>query len=249
MKPEEKYEPQDFDSARELIQNLPTGSRIVFDLDSRLVFYRDQSGKDTQTRFTEDHIEIAQRVFWSWGEDHIELLQGKIDKFQIFVVNKKTARRRPGTEHQIKDRRSGKVIFSGETNNLRDLVLTAHRMDVDLSWAHLAGIDLSNVDLSGLYANLTGVDLTGADLTNADLTDAVLSHAILRNAKLIAADFTGADLSYADLDDSDLSQADLGNANLNHAHCHGACVTDIAYDEPSSVFGMDGFLEAYEKTE
>jgi uncharacterized protein YjbI with pentapeptide repeats len=76
----------------------------------------------------------------------------------------------------------------------------AHRgQRVDLSNAHLYGLDL------------VGVDLSGADLRNSDL----------RGATLIDANLAGADLRVADFFRTVLDGADLSGANLHGARFLG----------------------------
>ena len=70
---------------------------------------------------------------------------------------------------------SSEVLFSGEANSLRDLVIKAVASRAYLSGADLSGAYLSGADLSRAY--LSGADLSGADLSGADLSRAYLSRA------------------------------------------------------------------------
>ena len=96
---------------------------------------------------------------------------------------------------EIKHRYTGAVLYSGEGETLRAVVISAVA-----SRAYLTG------------ANLTRADLTGADLTGAYLADADLADAYLTGADLTGADLTDADLTDADLTDADLTDADLTDA-------------------------------------
>ena len=68
---------------------------------------------------------------------------------------------------EIKNRLSGSVIFSLETDSLKLCVQAAVKNGADLSGAHLSGADLSGADLSGAY--LRGAHLSGADLSGAKI--------------------------------------------------------------------------------
>ena len=71
-------------------------------------------------------------------------------------------------KYEIRQRYSGKVLFSLETKSLRLCLEAAVK-----SRANLSGADLSGADL--YRANLSGADLFGADLSGADLSEANLS--------------------------------------------------------------------------
>ncbi len=107
---------------------------------------------------------------------------------------------------EIKNRWSGKVIFSHECESIKEAVAAALDADADLR-----GADLSGANLSDAY--LRGADLSGANLRGADL-----SYADLRGANLSDADLRGADLSYANLHGADLRGANLSDANLSGAN-------------------------------
>ena len=70
--------------------------------------------------------------------------------------------------YEIKNRWSGKVIFSIETYTWRLAVEAAIKAGANLFRANLSRTDLFGANLSG--ANLTEADLTGANLSEADLT-------------------------------------------------------------------------------
>jgi hypothetical protein len=91
-------------------------------------------------------------------------------------------------------------------------------IDIDLTWAGIAGASL-------LHANLDGADLRCAGLTRAYLIDASLRGASLRWAYLISADLTGANLTGAHLPYTDLSRAKFIRADLAGADLTGAKLT------------------------
>ena len=135
------------------------------------------------------------------------------------------------TKIEIKHRYSGKVLWSGDAENMLQGLLTALGAGADLSGANLYGANLSGADLYG--ANLSRADLSGADLSGADLSGADLS----------GADLSGADLSGANLYGADLSGANLSRANLYGANLSGAkdidplCCTPLLMllDQPGAI--------------
>ena len=98
----------------------------------------------------------------------------------------------------------------------------------DLSYADLAGMDLSGVDFTN--AILMGADLGGADLSGAVFVEANLSGADLRRAKLEGTLLQQADLSRAKLEDADLGAVE--DKNLTYANLSG---TDLSGSDLSSV--------------
>ena len=76
---------------------------------------------------------------------------------------------------------TGELIFSDNSQSIKEAVINAI----------LKGADLSGANLSG--ANLSGANLSGADLSWADLSWADLSGANLSGANLSGADLSGAD--------------------------------------------------------
>ena len=88
---------------------------------------------------------------------------------------------------EIKNRFTGSVMFSLETDSIKLCVEAAVKTGADLRGAYLGG------------ANLRGAYLGGADLGGADLR---------------GADLRGADLGGADLRGADLGGADLGGAKI-----------------------------------
>ena len=78
---------------------------------------------------------------------------------------------------RIKNIMSGKVIFRGKHETMKEAVISAIFSGVDLSRANLSGADLSRADLSGVY--LSGVDLSGANMSRANLSGADFSLAYI----------------------------------------------------------------------
>lgn len=93
---------------------------------------------------------------------------------------------------EIKNRTTGKIIFSGDYLSIRECVEDAVRKKIKLQRAGLQGVDLRG-------ANLYGADFRGADLYGADLCDADLQWA----------DLHGVDLRWANLHGTDLYAANL----------------------------------------
>ena len=88
---------------------------------------------------------------------------------------------------------SKRVIYEGDSETLKDLLVKAASEGADLTGADLTGADLTGVnlrgaDLRGTY--LTDVNLRGADLTGADLTGADLRGANLEGAKIDGEEIT-----------------------------------------------------------
>jgi uncharacterized protein YjbI with pentapeptide repeats len=113
---------------------------------------------------------------------------------------------------EIKNRFTGSIIFSLETETMKLCVLAAYKAKADLSGANLSRANLSRADLS--RADLSGANLSWADLSWANLSRADLSGADLSGANLSGANLSWADLSWADLSWADLSRADGVNKNL-----------------------------------
>ena len=101
---------------------------------------------------------------------------------------------------EIRNWRTGEVIYQAKVNTLKELVEKAVKEGVSLKCAYLKNTDLRKADLS--CADLCGANLEGAELRFADLGDAFLSGADLRGANLSGAYLYGADLTYADLRDA-----------------------------------------------
>ncbi len=120
---------------------------------------------------------------------------------------------------------AGAVLFTYESDTLKQAVEAAVESRADLSGANLSGAYLSGANLYGanLYgadlsranlsrAYLSGANLYGANLYGADLYRANLSRACLSGACLYGADLSGANLYVANLSGANLSRADLNNA-------------------------------------
>jgi len=110
---------------------------------------------------------------------------------------------------------NGSILWSGDTESLRDAIEKAVK-----SYANPYGADLSRANLS--RANLYRAYLYRAYLSGADLSGAYLYGANLCGADLSRANLSGADLSGADLSRADLSGAYLYGANLSDADLSGA---------------------------
>ena len=83
---------------------------------------------------------------------------------------------------------TNKVIFEDDFETLRETLVNAIMLGVDLSGADLRDAYLSGVDLSGAYlrgASLRGAYLRGADLRGVDLRGAYLSGVDLSGAENI----------------------------------------------------------------
>jgi hypothetical protein len=123
----------------------------------------------------------------------------------------------------------------------------------DLTWAKLAGADLSRTDLR--HADFTGADLTGASLEHAWLCYATLAGANLLRAHMRGADLSGANLTEACLRQAhlrgallqhvDFSDADLRDADLTESNLRGAAFVHAAVDRANlsraKVFGLSAW--------
>ena len=101
---------------------------------------------------------------------------------------------------EIKNRFTGSVLFSLETETMKLCVEAAIR----------GGSDLRGSDLRGS-------DLRGSNLSNSDLRGSNLSNSDLRGSDLRGSDLRGSDLSNSDLSNSDLSGSDLRGSYLSGA--------------------------------
>ena len=130
---------------------------------------------------------------------------------------------------EIKNRWSGAVIFSLETETFKLCVEAAIKSSANLSDADLSAADLRRANLRRANlsdANLSAADLRCANLSDANLSDADLSDANLSDANLRCANLRRANLSDADLSDANLSAADLRCANLSDANLRRANLSD-----------------------
>lgn len=101
-------------------------------------------------------------------------------------------------------------------------------------------ISLKNADLK--HAALSFAHLAGVDLSEAYVEDADLSFADLTDATLILAHLAGANLAFAHLGGADLRSADLREADLGFAKLNGANLfqTSITNDQ---LFAQTSVLE------
>lgn len=137
---------------------------------------------------------------------------------------------RPVQLLDIKDRFTGKVLYSGQAPCIAALVEEAVAEGCDLSEAELSGLDLSRADFSG--ARLSRANLKRTNLLRTDLTGAILSDADLQSSDMFGAILFKANLAGANLSDANLSMsyavwaflpgANLSEANLSHANFSGA---------------------------
>ena len=127
---------------------------------------------------------------------------------------------------QIKNRFSGAILFSLETDDLKFCLEAAVKSSADLRGAYLRDAYLGGAYLRGAY--LGGADLGGADLGGADLR--------------------GADLRGADLGGADLRGAYLGGAYLGGADLGGAKITDgiVVLQSPICIQGLEWFVTIWD---
>ena len=146
-------------------------------------------------------------------------------------------------KREIKNRFTGSVLFSAETETLKLCVERAVKSGADLSRADLFGSSLSGADLLG--ADLSRAYLSGADLSRSDLSRAYLSGAYLSGA-----DLSGAYLSRAYLSGANLSGADLFTWAQVGWHSHGErgrTLTAIKQTEESDAMFFCGCFKGAEK--
>jgi hypothetical protein len=80
--------------------------------------------------------------------------------------------------HTIKSWLTGRTLWEGEAESIKEAAEKANLSGADLSGANLSGANLSGADLSGanlIRANLSGANLSGANLSGANLSGANLS--------------------------------------------------------------------------
>ena len=99
---------------------------------------------------------------------------------------------------EIKNRFTGSVLFSVETETLKLAVELGVKARANLAGANLDGANLARANLAG--ANLAGANLAGAYLAGAYLDGAYLARANLAGAYLAGAYLAGAYLDGAYLD-------------------------------------------------
>ena len=96
---------------------------------------------------------------------------------------------------EIKDRWTGRVLYTAQVESVREAVEAAVRAGANLTYADLAGASRTGACLTG--AHLEGAALAGANLAGADLTGAHLEGAYLAGANLARAHLEGAHLEGA----------------------------------------------------
>lgn len=136
---------------------------------------------------------------------------------------------------QIKERRTDRILYSGEHESFKKAVVAAIKAKVslansnlsktDLSQTDLSETDLSNIDLSG--CNLNSACLRGANLSRTNLYVAILTGADLSQTKLLNTIMLGANLSMANLFEADLRGCYLSETNLSGANLSGAKLDPI----------------------
>ena len=118
----------------------------------------------------------------------------------------------------------GVVIFSDESENIKDCLENAVKKDANLEYANLERANLYNANLYN--ANLYNANLIDAILKGANLKGANLYNANLYNANLIDANLKGANLEGANLERANLIGANFYNANLIGANFYNANLED-----------------------
>lgn len=148
---------------------------------------------------------------------------------------------------EIKNGYAGNVIYTSDSESIRDALIGATKKHIDLCNADLCDANLRDANLCG--ANLGGAFLCGANLCDANLRDANLCGANLRDANLRDANLRDANLSGANLCDANLSGADLCDADLYDAclcaaNLRGACLRGAKYVDGDGVeFEIDTILQ------
>ena len=100
-------------------------------------------------------------------------------------------------KYQIKSRYNNSVLYDGDGEDLRAVVVVTVKSRANLSRANLSGANLSGANLSG--ANLSGANLSRADLFGANLFGASLTGAYLFDAYLSSEKLTKAPVSLLNL--------------------------------------------------
>jgi len=150
---------------------------------------------------------------------------------------------------EIRNRLTGRPIFSDNTTDLRAALQNASLKHVSLAEADLRHADLSNANLDGLdlsNADLTGASLVQSKLSNVDMHGANLSHAQMIQSEFDRVNLQNAKLNFAflsqivapgtNMQDSDLSSARLSQANLQRSNCRGASFIDADLNQAHFEF-------------
>jgi len=124
----------------------------------------------------------------------------------------------------IRFRFTNRVLFSCESESLKDAVEMAVKSDTSLDGASLIGASLKGASLIG--ASLIGASLDGASLIGASLIGASLDGASLIEASLKGASLDGASLIEASLKGASIIEASLKGASLKGASLIGASFDD-----------------------
>ena len=122
------------------------------------------------------------------------------------------------TQHEIKNRWTGEVLFTCEVpEGMESGMIARHAVEAAIAnGANLRGANLEDANLRD--ANLRGANLRDANLRDANLRGANLQYANLQYANLQGADLRDANLQYANLQGADLRDANLRGANLQYAN-------------------------------
>ena len=145
---------------------------------------------------------------------------------------------------QIKNHRTGTVIFEGDFASLRDCAEHAAGDGVCLDFADLAHANLVNASLDETSlrcarlhgANLTGANLSEADLDGSDFTDAVLCNTCLCFSSLRHCRFDGALFGAADITGSAVDRCVFSTLSAFHLNFRGAGSMDgCIYVDPENI--------------
>ena len=115
----------------------------------------------------------------------------------------------------IKQKRTGKILFSGKFKNFKECLEEAVQRKINLSEAQLAYKNLSNI-------NIDNAQLYGADFTNSNLSQANLSEGNFENANFNRANLVGACMSESNFKNANFKNTSFGANILNDAimdHC------------------------------
>lgn len=148
----------------------------------------------------------------------------------------------------------GERLYSGDAENLVELLeravkARANLENVNLAYellynANLAGANLAGANLSNAY--LAGANLAGADLRNANLQWADLAGASLPDCKLNNADFRNASLRYGSLVRSALVDANFSRADLSGANLGDTNLTDANFRDANLCgINLSGFRDPH----
>ena len=114
--------------------------------------------------------------------------------------------------HEITDRRTGKILYSGRFASLRLCVEQAVADGAALDHAHLEGANLINAALDG--ARLQGASFRGANLMGANLSEATLDDAIFSDACLIGTCLNRSSLRHCDFEGAAFGATDIQDCRI-----------------------------------